>query len=1013
MHGWGGIGMDNGTGVYDLLGGELKGTTNDDFFIGRRNDGGTGTMTISNSAKFTGSLNPANPDVGARQGTYVVVGDEKGSRGTLVLNDNALLDVRQLTVGNNGQGKVTQNGGTVQIAQWLKIGQGDAIDDTTNVASYTLNSGILNTPELMVGEGRKGEMTVAGGTVNVLNGSFAVGRWGTGWNGNNAVHANGTLTQTSGLITVPVGQNLDAPVGHTINAVGTLNVSGDGHFDMLSNEANPDVGARNGARLILGNEPGSQGTLTVADTALVEIRHLTVGNNGKGTVVQTGGTVNVGQWLKIGEGNNANDAGNPALYTLTNGFVNTPELMIGEGRKGTMVVNGGEVNILNGGFGIGRWGPAFGAGNHGDGTLTQTAGTINSNGQLFLADQAGSKGLYELSGGLLNLGVGGNHNLLVGNTGDGTLNLTGSGTINGINDFLVARNGGSKGLVNIAKTNSADVLTTNAWFYVGGGTGSVGDVNVLNGELKISGQSRIGYNNGGGGKGTLTVTGAGATFTGNDETFVGYESTTADGTIKNDGGTVNINHWLNVGRNGGTGKIEMTAGTMTVRNEARFGVAFGAEAAGNGKLIQSGGTFTTGSDTQVGQNNASIGLIEMSGTAHYIANGNTHIGESTGTGRLNISGLSDITPAWYEAHAEFWVGNGTGNGRLDVGPGGLVTGTSWMAIGRDGGTGVVNLSGGKIEKLAGNGTFQIGESPRGATPGTGLLTQTGGTLKNVVSETNIARDGNTIGIWEISNGTGTLARLNVGNGGNGRLTMTGGNISATDQVSVGSNGGAVGKVELNGGILATNFIGAGGGSATLSFNGGTLQALNDQPDFVRGFTNGGGHSAIQLEGSGGTIDSNGFRVKVAAGGSVFSSVSDTNPTDGQSGAVLRIKGNDATLPQLTLSDTDKVTLQTQVGDGVNHYLSIRVLPGGWLDDEVGQVLDNLTIDSGGYYELSTLNSPPGAPEPVEQGAFDGGAGASSLAASPLVQGVPEPGSISLLLLSALGMLGRRHRGKQD
>ena len=981
MHGWGGIGMDNGTGIYDLLGGELKGTTNDDFFIGRRNDGGTGTMTISNNAKFTGSLNPANPDVGARQGTYVVVGDEKGSHGTLILNDNALLDVRQLTVGNNGEGKVTQNGGTVQIAQWLKIAQGDAIDDATNVASYTLNAGIINTPELMVGEGRKGSMTVNGGTVNILNGSFAVGRWGTGWNGNNAVHANGTLTQTSGLITVPVGQNLDAPVGHTINAIGTLNVSGDGHFDMLSNEANPDVGARNGARLILGNEPGSQGTFTVADTALVEVRHLTVGQNGKATVTQTGGTVNVGQWLKIGEGNNADDAGNPALYTLTNGFVNTPELMIGEGRKGTMVVNGGEVNILNGGFGIGRWGPAFGAGNHGDGTLTQTAGTINSNGQLFLADQAGSKGLYELSGGTLNLGVGGNHNLLVGNTGNGTLNLTGSGTINGINDFLVARNGGSKGLVNIAKTNSADVLTTNAWFYVGGGTGSVGDVNVLNGELKISGQSRIGYNNGGGGKGTLTVTGAGAKFTGNDETFVGYESTTANGTIKNDGGIVNINHWLNVGRNGGTGTVTQTSGTFTVRDEARFGVSFNAEAPAFGTLELSGGTFTSGNTTVFGQVAGSLGTLNLSGTGAMTVNG------------------------------ELMIGNGLGNGLANI-TGGTILAQSWVGIGRDGGTGIVNLIGGTITK--GNtgpnnpGTFDIGVFGNGATPGTGTLLQSGtGMVINTVTDTNIARDGSGVGTWEISGGSATLARLNVGNGGNGTLKMTGGSISAADRVSVGTNGGATGTANLEGGVLATRWLEAGGGAATLKLAGGTLQALQDQPDFIRGFTNSGGHSAIQLEGPGGTINSAGFRVKIAAGGSVFSSLSDTNSTDGLLGAVLSIKGGTA-----GLQDTDKVTLQTQVGDGVNHYLSVHVLDGGWLDDEVGQVLDNLTIDSGGYYELSALNSPPGAPEPVEQGAFDGGVGASALPASP-VQGVPEPGSISLLLLSALGMLGRRNRGRKD
>src|SRR5206468_4117828 len=119
----------------------------------------------------------------------------------------------------------------------------------------------------------------------------------------------------------------------------------------------------------------------------------------------------------------------------------------------------------------------------------------------------------------------------------------------------------------------------------------------------------------------------------------------------------------------------------------------------------------------------------------------------------------------------------------------------------------------------------------------------------------------------ISGGTATADFVSVGwtGGGIGELRISGtGIVTAENNVIVGEGG--PGTVNLNGGTLNTTFINTGGSAATLTFNGGTLQARSDQADFIQGFTNSGGHSAILLEGPGGTIYSNGHRVEIAAGG---------------------------------------------------------------------------------------------------------------------------------------------------
>ena len=386
---------------------------------------GTGTLNIINGGVVVANTN----------GEGTMVGQDGGSNGTININ----------------------SGGSFTSGRWLTIANGGGSTGVVNLdgagSSINLTGSQNANPEeaarLFVGR-------FGTGTLNQTGGTISFGGWsGIGFDPGSV----GTYNLSGGEINTPAERDYDWFVGRAGGAKGTLNISNNAHFALSTDAANPDIGQRNGARLIVGTDDGSEGTLNIDGTALVEVRELSI-LNGKGTITQNGGTVNVGRWLKIGEGNNANDAANPALYTINNGVINTPELMVGEGRKGSMIVHGGTVNITAGSFAVGRWGPAFGAGNHGDGTLTQDGGAIVANGDLNIGVQAGATGTYTLTGGTiavnsihaqgggatLNLGPGkvianqDNGTFIDGFTNSGghsAINLTGTGTTIDSNGHII------------------------------------------------------------------------------------------------------------------------------------------------------------------------------------------------------------------------------------------------------------------------------------------------------------------------------------------------------------------------------------------------------------------------------------------------------------------------------------------------------------------------------------------------------------------------------------------------
>lgn len=433
--------------------------------------------------------------------------------------------------------------------------------------------------------------------------------------------------------------------------------------------------------------------------------------------------------------------------------------------------------------------------------LDHTAGTAaTGGGNWMFVGHNGGTGTYNLAN---TAGTGGSFTGF--GQGTGSMNVGGRLYIGGF------QGSGSNGTVNV---NTSGTLAIPSQLQLGTNQ-SVGVLNLDAGSVTTGDWTEIG--NGTGSSGTLRISGGSLTKNGGNHMIVGANGAT--GLMNQTGGSVNVNNDIWVANNGGSvGTVNLSAGTITNGGWSIIG-----RASGNGTFNMTGGTWTKngGGVFVVAEGNGSVGLLTQS--AGDIA---------TGTG-------------------EFWVGQAAGaSGTYNL-SGGTITNNNWVAVGRDGGTGVVNMSGGTWTK-AGNGAFIVGAS------GPGTLAQSGGTVNVQAGDT-----------WMGENGSCTYT-----------LSGTGEFIASYFQVA--RNGSSTGNVNLNGGTLRANQIVGGGGVENVSFNGTQIVARVDQANFIGGMDAGG----ATIDAGGLLVDSNGYSltapqsfdgsggvVKSGAGSLVLSAIS--------------------------------------------------------------------------------------------------------------------------------------------
>ena len=725
------------------------------------------------------------------------------------------------------------------------------------------------------------------------------------------------------LLLGAVGASAQTTNTNTITNGGTI---GAGTTSLITNPTTAITGAITDNGLLLFQQNG----LTITDAFVISgTGSLTMSGVGTTTLTgnntYTGSTLISGGTLALGYGGvlYSGTWGN-YVVTVTNGGV----LQVGEWGDGALN-NGGLQNN-------------FYAAN-----LVLAGGTLRYSATLADAGTM-DRGFTIGTGGATLEAAGGTNtwNLVAGSRGVGIItannnNLTLSGSNNGLMGLVFSGTGA------LTKSGSGTWTLTGTNTYTGG--------TIVNGGTLLLNASGVGTNTtlANNGSSTITVNNGGTLYFNVGNVF-GYHTTTvltpivanAGGTVSGvssfnilgpiylNGGTLNslstdsftgFGLKGNVTVNGGTNMSTISGSGFTLGSAAVTGVTFNVASGGTASgvdLLVSANIYNGAAPAWDPNTQASYltktgsGVMKLTGTNTYsgvttISGGTLLAGTNntlsanssitlTNNASLIIGSTIQTTAGFLIENATFNQTNGSiavnGNFRL-----GDVAGT----------TAIYNISAGTL--TLGNYDEMFGAS------GSATVTQTGGSVTGVTWMT-IGRYSGGSGNYSISGGslsdTATGARLNVGEQGNGTLTISGsGSVTANGGLGISWNGGN-GTVYLNGGNLSVASIAAGtaGGTSVFYFNGGTLNALAATNNFMSGlsnvtigtngaFINNAGYniSIGQNMAGTGSITLNGSGVTTLAGSNSFTGPVTVN------GGILQINSDNA-LGAVPGSATNDITL---------------------------------------------------------------------------------------------------------
>ena len=504
----------------------------------------------------------------------------------------------------------------------------------------------------------------------------------------------------------------------------------------------------------------AQGTGTLNPSGNLQVGSWGADRNGTININTTEG-VNVAGGLFIGNDNNCVGVMNLETGAVTvshgPGFA-TDNTQVGHnGGNGTLNISGGSlsasrnfrvgneggtgsINITGGSLLIGGTDDIFIGRDRGTGVVTQSGGIVDFNHNTFIGNgnnaSSSTSGTYNLNAGVLNV----KREFAIGREGanathTGTLNVTG-GTLTKTGDekFLVGHNNG-KGFV----VQSGGTITANNELYIGNeNSGAEGTYTLSDaGALTVSNEVVVGRESG---TGILNVNGGTITTVDNGNMYIGRRNGT--GTLNQSNGVIIVNKEFGVGTRDdnkiGTGTYNLSGGSLSVSNNIFIGKEFGSF----GTVIMTGGTMTTSDKLQIGHNQSTGAFTQSGGTVNvqneiYLGNESTN----TSVGTYTLSGAAVVN-----------VGNE-------------------VVVGRENGTGVLNLDGGtlnanKISGGSGSATVNFNGGVLQAKRDEGNLIE-GLDSANIQSGgLKIDSNGFSVSTGQLLTGTGGMEKL-----GQGQLTL--------------------------------------------------------------------------------------------------------------------------------------------------------------------------------------------------------------------------------------------------
>ena len=395
------------------------------------------------------------------------------------------------------------------------------------------------------------------------------------------------------------------------------------------------------------------------------------------------------------------------------------------------------------------------------GTLNQ-AGYTNEVAYLYLGQNTGSSGTYNLSGGTLQL----DGSEYIGNAGSGS--FTQSGGAHYVGD----------------------------WLYLGYYPGASGTYN-LSGGILSAGYEYIG------GSGSGAFTQSGGTNSVQGTLSLGYYPG-GSGTYNLSGGELEVNNTENIG-DSGSGSFTQSGGAHVAAD-----LILGANAGASGSYTLNGGSNTVGNNLSIGSASGASGAFTQSGGSNIVG-GSLYLGYSgaSSSGSYNLSGGGWLSVG----HAEY-IGNSGSGSFLQSGGTNLITYDLYLGH-NAGGTGAYTLSGGSL--WVGGSEF-IGDS------GSGSFTQNGGThTVGITADHGLYLGNSAGGSGSYTLGGGSLsvggsefigyAASTAQPGGSGSFTQSGGNHSVGASLYLGELTGASGTYNLSGGslsVVGSEYIGDSG-----------------------------------------------------------------------------------------------------------------------------------------------------------------------------------------------------------